>query len=1582
MSYVYVQTSFDHFNEVIWYARLTDDSRQDNAVSCTCDEAKQELVLVFKELYQQHGQLPGRIHLQACLHEYGVSISDFSLRKWMQGPGVVYGLQAEHHTDGQALDASVMQVAFGMVDGDGTGVVSDDDAVALARRLAAAGCVVASLDVALEALRRCRIIHQWQKRLEQDRARASMREAEPNFEEAGSQRFGIVYTSFKFCDRCCRRFANNAWAHVRHWCVNEYGREHRAMATQCGGKLHADEEKGCDSPYVLPHVDDWPLYDEAAREFVSKKTEEDRWDILKGQGAVSMLDLTQEEADSLRLIEVTCGVRSERGKLGSAPVYNLKKTTVVKAHWIPELDDFPSDRAKAAFEYFEKHEQYKALKVQRDRHFSMAAEEPDESKRTHYIHTSRLLLHIQCVEVGAFPLLYPTVDYCDSDLKARLDKEDPVKYKGKLFSIHRGFVAKVQSTIRHYEETPMWAFLLYDMHLTRTSMQAISIADSKGVSPDVIADNQHISASYWANEQDVLAGRVRSLSRLLDDLQALREGDESQRAVSLQDIMRAPHWSVEHGGPCAFTEDDLRRIRDYAYGSLSVEQKVPLDLPNVFITISPAEWKFPLAWGIFGRLKDHLPKFLGSLAVHMYTVVTNVILHYVFKPGCFFASVFDHVIRMEYQGRGTPHWHIAAWAIPLDGTPLDGLVGRSGSEHSSRLVSFLECALGASIDVQFGTGYLNYIDGYVAKEHDSLDFSLKEHTKKEENWKWRMVYRLLCKNAPCVPEVYLSGHEVPVMQRSFMREMVFGFAAKGREGMAQNDTKRLYDAYLADRETAEVRMSFLEWLRVYHLGDGGKVVKRNFRRGARAGRSVAVGIRYKYELTDLFIGQFMTSQFPHRDAAVFVVEGDEELKYTEHYLGGLNYLTSLRYVDKPWHFGLPYVEVAGRPSEAPELYALSAFPSIRRWEAEGGLQVLGVDVGRAERMQPIVTGGPVFTESQAHAYLQFCILEDMRMRSLKEHRKKNFVERMRAVYALLCYYRNPPVAGQPGDDEYVSEFLQEFLEQERQTARASIRAQWNSKQSGLRQRTEWVGKQAEFLEAVQAGSIRSDANEDVDQFLYLGGDPGTGKTVVLVEAALRAERDGFNVCILVPIGSLVHQYRSRLPEDSNIVVDTFHSAMRMREEDKVVMYAAPHRLRRFDIFFIDEASQVTDGIWLRFYMTVKEMAQKPFVCVAGDFRQLQAVGGRNLVQRCCASFNSIYLDVPYRSEDPPHLGFLHAVRTAQPPKVVLRAYFAGRNWLGSLRSAVAAGMSIGAQFGSPFVWLSVTNKGAAAVNAAAVEEELEQRGLAPADVERATVCADPAVAPSEKVVLIRGMKIRFTRNLDKSRGVVNGAVAEVQECIAPGIFIASLYLGHAGGTVPVLVHPLYEKKHGYFVPCVHGYCTTIRRAQGMTLQCGCLYFDHSHPPDRGYAYVGVSRFKTQAGVYHYGFLRRSDWLPVGEDQPDEQLKRSSESRSDDSESASDHEYDAMEDYWDPLDSKHHVEDFCLDEYDSEAGTFDDGAMDVDMLAGIEYEADLLDERDSEAGSSDDGAMDVDMLAGIDYEADPLAFQGLLQAAES
>ena len=136
--------------------------------------------------------------------------------------------------------------------------------------------------------------------------------------------------------------------------------------------------------------------------------------------------------------------------------------------------------------------------------------------------------------------------------------------------------------------------------------------------------------------------------------------------------------------------------------------------------------------------------------------------------------------------------------------------------------------------------------------------------------------------------------------------------------------------------------------------------------------------------------------------------------------------------------------------------------------------------------------------------------------------------------------------------------------------------------------------------------------------------------------------------------------------------------------------------------------------------------------------------------------------------------------------------------------------------------------------------------------------------------------------MDKTRGFVNGAYAEgVESLDGDRVFTARLL---SSGNV-VLIHPL-EEEGSRFLPCCYGYATTIRRAQGCGFHHGCIYFDlKKYPAARGYAYVAVSRFVSRSGCYLYGKLRRSDFLPVGEDKEEEILERGwdSETSSDNSE---------------------------------------------------------------------------------------------------
>ena len=115
-----------------------------------------------------------------------------------------------------------------------------------------------------------------------------------------------------------------------------------------------------------------------------------------------------------------------------------------------------------------------------------------------------------------------------------------------------------------------------------------------------------------------------------------------------------------------------------------------------------------------------------------------------------------------------------------------------------------------------------------------------------------------------------------------------------------------------------------------------------------------------------------------------------------------------------------------------------------------------------------------------------------------------------------------------------------------------------------------------------------------------------------------------------------------------------------------------------------------------------------------------------------------------------------------------------------------------------------------------------------------------------------------------------GSAGEPLACIEESLRGNAVFTARLVGTRKmVLVHPM-EEDSTVFLPCCYGYATTIRRAQGADLYHGCIYMDlKHHAAARGYGYVAASRFKSRSGCFLYGKLRRTDFLPVGQEKEQE-----------------------------------------------------------------------------------------------------------------
>ena len=253
-----------------------------------------------------------------------------------------------------------------------------------------------------------------------------------------------------------------------------------------------------------------------------------------------------------------------------------------------------------------------------------------------------------------------------------------------------------------------------------------------------------------------------------------------------------------------------------------------------------------------------------------------------------------------------------------------------------------------------------------------------------------------------------------------------------------------------------------------------------------------------------------------------------------------------------------------------------------------------------------------------------------------------------------------------------------------------MQEEWNATTTTTFPNRIWSEGQKEAIAKIEDGIENTDPDlADRDRWLYINGKPGSGKNEVLAYSAMTAAQKGTAVMILCPTGTLLCNYREKLGDSERIDVETLHSAFVIRREaDDVVQYAPPTRLRRYDIFLIDEASQVEDEVFKKVIVAIRELPQRPMVCIAADMQQLRPVGSGGMMRSLLANICSIELKTIYRSTDPDRLLFLNTIRDKQPDKNTIATYFAGRHWNTDLDKAARNGLAMQTSIQDAFMWLT------------------------------------------------------------------------------------------------------------------------------------------------------------------------------------------------------------------------------------------------------------------------------------------------------
>ena len=591
---------------------------------------------------------------------------------------------------------------------------------------------------------------------------------------------------------------------------------------------------------------------------------------------------------------------------------------------------------------------------------------------------------------------------------------------------------------------------LYDVSLARTLSSVVNMAEQKKMAPETFATDMPAFEMYWYRQTQML-------------------------------------------------EDVVRQTRK---------------LPELFFTVAPAEWKFPLHEGIFPpSTGTQLNSQQILLTLHLYNSLQALLREMLFENGdalaaCGIESIDHWCMRFEFQKRGTIHVHVLCWYAPVKGRHPSELTGKTGAEKNSPLVKLLQSVFECSVDVQGGKcshNLMTYVLGYVSKASDALQFRTKDGRctgrGPQEETRWRQIYRMLSKRSPLEQEMTMDLACQPTVRSSFTGAFVHAPVPGSK---AVNNDRHLYNA-------------FQDWL------EGKAAVTVDKRPAAHGSEDDA-----------------------NRDEALEHEENreEEEEEENQEQKKETNFLEWLRKFDirsktllqsdepsdrQTYHYELRHRNRAGRgrnkicavaiqfPFELLDIYvgAYSATFQKGRKEAEilpqSHREAPENMAHLAAALKPRNYGyGQHAAWNEAVEKLMNEIADELTLRGLGFSRVDNFRHRTRACAMVL---------------------RQVVLGDEDPTL-------WTNRNLFSRPARVWSPEQQEVLGIIDEGISVTDANElEVSQrILKVTGGPGTGKTEVVIEAALDASMNGSRVLVAAPVGLLVAMYR---PADKQSVLALF-----------------------------------------------------------------------------------------------------------------------------------------------------------------------------------------------------------------------------------------------------------------------------------------------------------------------------------------------------------------------------------------------------------------------------------------------------------
>ena len=391
---------------------------------------------------------------------------------------------------------------------------------------------------------------------------------------------------------------------------------------------------------------------------------------------------------------------------------------------------------------------------------------------------------------------------------------------------------------------------------------------------------------------------------------------------------------------------------------------------------------------------------------------------------------------------------------------------------------------------------------------------------------WLAAYGLLSKSTPSIPEVALRMASCPEFHKSYSHALLYpplprdalaaagappsGSAGPGQDSVAPkagNFSWRMYQAYCAaakggQDEGQPARQSFLQWHREHEYDQQRKAAQRRRGKNMQHGRAptLVCACRYWYELTDGYWGQMALTQLPHATPADLLPDGARHLDCMENFVGVLRYLMS-------WTF-LRFQ----RGGDGEKSGFVIGARGFEFHEAALPLDVLDdgttVPLGEGAGRRPPADGAlpdggvAVFpSERAAYSYMRGVCRRDLSYRGFRDERLRTF--EMAADAAYLLHRR---ALRAQGDAEF-----------------QMLKADWERLNRPARREHAWSEEQRAVLQrVVDKTSIDDQAEKErgfpESRWLYVAGAPGSGKSAVLLEAALSAAARGLGVLIVCPTG--------------------------------------------------------------------------------------------------------------------------------------------------------------------------------------------------------------------------------------------------------------------------------------------------------------------------------------------------------------------------------------------------------------------------------------------------------------------------------